>query len=496
MKNKFYNILLILVVVFMLIPNITYATTFSLLDENGTINPSITNNEDLANSDIAVGEVEVYGEAATLLDVDADKFLYAKNYKKRMYPASTTKLMTAIIVLENCEDLSQLVNISYCAVHRVPYSYSIANLYAGEQFTIKQLLDSLLIASANDSAYALAEYVANGGNNYLIDNTEEAQVAFDNSMIKFSEMMNNKAKEIGCLETNFVNPNGIHNDNHYSTAYDLTLIGKYAYSNSIILDIAKKLDGSLPNSSIYNDEERFYTTTNLLINPNKNRYYQYANGLKTGYTDVAQSCIIASAQKDNRNLIVVILHFENNETTPSSRENDCINLFEYGFNNFTVSNLIKSNEIARNLSIVNGNDETKNVDALVEKDLYCLIKNGEALDITPNIEITKAIAPISEGEVIGTISYTIDGKTYTSNLLASHDVYAVDYMNFIIGLIVALLVLILLYVHLNKKTKRKNKNKNNSNNNSRNNSKNKNKNRNRSKTKNNSRGFKENKYIR
>lgn len=457
MKNKLFNILLILVVAFTLISNITYATTFSLLDDNGNINPSVTNEVDTANSDIALGEVQVYAEAATLLDVDSGKFLFAKNYKKRMYPASTTKLMTAIIVLENCEDLSQPVNISYCAVHRVPYSYSIANLYAGEQFTIKQLLDTLLIASANDSAYALAEYVANGGNNYSIENTEESQVAFDNSIAKFSEMMNNKAKEIGCLETNFVNPNGIHNDNHYSTAYDLALIGKYAYNNPTILSIANSLDGTLPNTSYYNDEERFYTTTNLLINPNKNRYYEYANGLKTGYTDVAQSCIIASAKKDNRNLIVVILHFENSDQIDSSRENDCINLFEYGFNNFTVSNLIKSQEIARSISIINGNDETKNVDALVEKDLYCLIKNGEALDITPNIEITKAIAPIAEGEVIGTISYTIDGETYTSNLLASHDVYAVDYMNFILGLSAALIVLILIYIHLNKKSKRKKK---------------------------------------
>ena len=112
-----------------------------------------------------------------------------------MYPASTTKLMTAIIVLEKCNDLSQKVNVSYYSVHSVPDSYSIANLFPNEQFSIKDLLESMLIASANDSAFVLAEYVANGGNNYNLDSSNDSKTAFQNSIQKFSNLMNNKAKK-------------------------------------------------------------------------------------------------------------------------------------------------------------------------------------------------------------------------------------------------------------------------------------------------------------
>ena len=176
-------------------------------------------------------DVEVYAEACSLIDIDSGKVLYEKNSNQVMYPASTTKLMTAIIVLEKCPDLSQIVNISYYSVHSVPYTYSVASIQPGEKFSIKELLTALMVASANDAAYSLAEYVVNNGNNFSIDNSADTKNKFQESISKFSELMNEKAKELGCTNTNFVNPNGVHNENHYSTAYDLSLIGKYAYKS-------------------------------------------------------------------------------------------------------------------------------------------------------------------------------------------------------------------------------------------------------------------------
>ena len=257
---------------------------------------------------------EVFAESAILLDVDSDKILYEKNANKTMYPASTTKLMTAILTMENCKDLDEKALVSYYAVNEVPYSYSIADLRPGEELSIKDLLYALLLPSANDAAYVLAEYMANNGNNYSASDGSANKEKFEQSLAKFSDMMNEKAKSLGCKSTHFVNPNGIHADNHVSSAYDLMLIGKEAYGNSTIRSICKTLKYSLPNTSVYTGETRVVTTTNLLISPDRTGYYEYANGLKTGYTDLAQSCIISSASKGDRNLIAVILH-SNTEST-------------------------------------------------------------------------------------------------------------------------------------------------------------------------------------
>ena len=412
---------------------------------NNNFDASFSNNLNNNVSSSLPDSLNISAEACSLLDVDSGKFLCGKNEYTKMYPASTTKLMTAIIVLEKCDDLSQKVNISYYAVHSVPYSYSIVNLFPNEQFSIKDLLNSLLIASANDSAFALAEYVANNGNNYALDASNDSKIAFQNSIQKFSDLMNQKAKSLGCVNTNFVNPNGIHNDNHYSTAHDLALIGKYAYNNSIIRNIVTKTSGELDNTNIYNGEKRVYSLTNLLLKKGASGYYQYANGLKTGYTDAAKYCIIASAQKNERNLIAVVLHSENTKNAETSRESDCKKLFEYGFNNFTSVKLVKANDTVKNLFILNGDKKSRNVKAICKNDISVLIQKGEALDVTPEIKINKFLAPISKGETLGTVTYSVYGENYTSDIIASDDVFPADYKYVVIILAILLLLLYLIF---------------------------------------------------
>ena len=407
-------------------------------------------------SDGSIAPPEIHADSAVLLDVDSNKILYEKNYKNKMYPASTTKLMTALVTLDKCSDLSEMVKISYYAVHKVPYSYSIANLYPGEEFSVKDLLYALMIPSANDAAYVLAEYIANGGNNYEIDSSNSTKEAFEKSQATFADMMNEKAKELGCENTHFVNPNGIHDDDHYSTAYDLLLMGKQAYANSTIRTIAKTTEYTLDNTSIYTGASRVLKTTNLLLLKSRSGYYEYANGLKTGYTEAAQSCIIASSQKNDRNLIAVVLHSDTTDNSNApTREDDCKSLFEYGFNNFSNSTLIKKDDVADTITISNATNETKSLNALCQNEVKALTVNGEDTNFTPTIEITKTKAPIAQGEVIGKVTYNVRGENFSSDLIAEHDVIAVDYTPYILAGGIAFIVLIFVIIIIKKIKNRK-----------------------------------------
>lgn len=394
-------------------------------------------------------DIPINSEACILMDADFGKVLYEKKSKERMYPASTTKVMTAILTVENC-NLQDKVTVSHWAINSVPATYSLGHISVGQELTVEQLLNITMISSANDAAFVLAEYIANLDNpNYLKDSSNEAKINFNDSIAKFSEMMNNKAKEIGCMDTNFVNPNGIHNENHYSTAYDLALIGKYAYSNSIIKSIVSKEFYNLPENAINNFTN--YKTTNALLKHSSKYYYEYANGLKTGYTDPAGFCIIATAQKDNVNLIAVVLKGKYLDDGTASRETDCQTLFNYGFENFTSTKLINEGDIVKTVNIVNGTTESEKLDLLCTNTLDCLVSAGEVLDITPVINLNNTLAPISKGEVVGTITYTIDDIEYSSNLVASHDVYSSNTKNFILLFVVLFIVFLLIILLLKKK---------------------------------------------
>ena len=391
----------------------------------------------------------VNSEAAILIDAKQGKVLYEKNSTKQMYPASTTKVMTAILTVENC-DLNAEVTVSYWAVNTVPYSYSLGYITPGEVYTVEELLNVTMIASANDAAYVLAEYIANLDNpDYVFETTQTSRDAFDSSIAEFSTMMNNKAKEIGCTNTNFVNPNGIYNDNHYSTAYDLALIGKYAYENAIIKSIGSKASYNLPK----NENHPTYTSTNALLRSTHKYYYEYANGLKTGYTDAAGYCVIATASKDGIDLICVILKGERLSDGTATREADCINLFNYGFDNYKSVQLVNEGDIVRTINIVNGTEDTKKLDVVATTTLNCVVFTDEVVDVTPVIQFNSVLAPIAEGQVVGSITYTVDGVDYKSDLIATHDVYSSNVMNIILALFAVFCVLLVIVTVISIKKK-------------------------------------------
>ncbi len=213
-------------------------------------------------------DVYVDAPVALLMDSASGKILYERNAREKRFPASTTKIMTAILALEN-RKLTDTATVSENAVSTIPYSYTIANLQIGEVLNYEQLLLVLMLPSANDAATVIAEDI--GG-----------------SVEGFASMMNQKAREIGCENTNFVNANGIHHENHYTTAYDLALIGQYAMKNEQFRKIVSSVKYTLPTTEKYDKEDRIFTNNNRLINSNSSNYYQYATGIKTGYTDPAR----------------------------------------------------------------------------------------------------------------------------------------------------------------------------------------------------------------
>lgn len=387
-------------------------------------------------------ELKASSPACILIDSESGKIIYEKNAYEKMYPASTTKIMTAIIAIENC-NLSDIATVSPNAVsiESVPEDYTRADLLAGEKLTIENLLNVLLIPSANDAAIVLAEHVSG-------------------SVENFANEMNKKAKELGCTNTNFVNPNGVHNKDQYTTAYDMALIGKYAMKNKIFRSIVCKTTYTLPSSNKYEKEDRTFKNTNELLSSKKYKY-EYTTGVKTGYTDKALNCIVASAKKDNYEFIAVIFGADKTSTGENERAVDCINMFNYAINNFYEKDIMTENQIVKQIPIKTTNDSEETLDILIEKN----IKVTTAVDIkklTPTITINEKIGtPILKGFVVGKISYNIDGIEYSSNLIAGNNIVSSDILPTVFSVLSIILIISILIslfqIRKNKKSRNKNR---------------------------------------
>ena len=293
-------------------------------------------------------EIKTFSPSCLLMEINTGKILNEKNINEKMYPASTTKLLTAILAVENCK-LDDIATVSHNAISIVPDGYSTAYLKEGEEVSIENLLNVMLIPSANDAANVLAEHISG-------------------SIDEFAKLMNKKAEELGCKNTNFTNPSGIHDNNHYSTASDLAIIGRYAAQNKTISDICSKSYCSLPSSNAYLGSERFFYTTNSLL-LDGSYSYEYATGMKTGYTGEAKDCIVATAYKGGVSYLVVILGGNENSDGSSQRYLDCETLFEYGFNNYSLRTVAEKDSVNKEMQIFGATEETKNLNIIVENSI-------------------------------------------------------------------------------------------------------------------------------
>lgn len=256
----------------------------------------------------------VTAESAILMEVDTGTILYSKNIHQREYPASTTKILTTLIATEQCS-LDEIVTFSHDAVFDTPRDSNHIAMDVGQELNMEQCLNAILIRSANEVSFAVAEHITN---------TTDWSV--------FAGMMNERAKELGCLNSNFVNPNGLPDENHYTTAYDLAMIGRAFFANEMLCKITMTRRLEIPASDTI--PETKLENNNMQLIPGGTYAYENLIGCKTGYTSSARYCLVSCAEKDGMRLICVVLKDE----SPLQYE-DTIALFNYGFSNFAKVNV-------------------------------------------------------------------------------------------------------------------------------------------------------------
>ena len=367
--------------------------------------------------------LNIYSDAVILIENQTGKTLYEKNSEQKMYPASTTKILTAIITIEK-GNLSDKVTVTKSAIAQMKSGYSSAYLSEGEIISIEDLLKVLLVHSANDASNVLAEYISG-------------------SIEDFVNLMNEKAIELGCTNTHFVTTNGLHDDNHYTTAKDLAIITRYCMQNETFRKIVsmKKCVIAATNKS----DERVYKNTNDLINPSSGYYYPSCIGIKTGFTSEAKNCLISACSKNGLQVIAVVLGASITENYKSARYVDSKTLYDYVYSNYSIQNIAKASSVIKTIEVKNATDETKSLDLKLEKELNVLVNNKDKENIQTEIIINdNTSAPIATNAVVGNITYTVGNDKYTINLLASHDVVKKENIILILRISLILIFLILI----------------------------------------------------
>lgn len=347
-----------------------------------------------ANEDI----LNITGEAGLVADEDFGAILYGKNIHEKLFPASTTKIMTAILILEN-SNLSDVVKIDEEVIANTKGSHIALDF--DEELTVKDLVYGLLIASANDASVALAKHQAG-------------------SIDGFVELMNNKAKEIGANNTHFMNPHGLHDENHYTTAYDLLLIAQYAMSNEQFREIVSMPRYIIPQTN--KKEERYILNTNkFLIKTGKMNVngellpisYEGISGVKTGFTDDAGNCLVSYANKNGKGMYTVVLKSNNSEVY-----SDTYKLMNYGYNNFSVKNIATKNEFIENIPLEKSSIPF--IPAVLDKDVYYPIENGSTPDIKRVVKLNENLKlPIKTGDVLGSVDFVVNEKAIGESYIIS-----------------------------------------------------------------------------
>ena len=333
----------------------------------------------------AEGELAQNARSAILVDVDTGTIIFEKNSNEKVAVASLTKMMSQLLILENVESgklkWDEIVKVSSNAAG---YGGTQIYLQPGEEMSVRDLMKGISMASANDATVALAERIAGSEDNFV-------------------KMMMEHAKKLGLKNTNFVNPTGLDEDNHYSTAYDLSLIARELMKHEQIFEF----------SSLYEDYLRVDTPNKFwLVNTNKLvRFYEGADGLKTGFTDNAKYCMAVTAKRGNMRLLAIIL----GEDVSKVRNQETVSLLDYGFNAYEVATIRKKGEVVDKLKFDKAN--VNQVDVVVKNDIGILKKKNEDLKkYTEKIKLDKVNLPIKKGSIVGKLEL-YDGD----NLVCSYD---------------------------------------------------------------------------
>ncbi len=420
--NKFIRIFALMLII---------ATIFSCStvlaeepEDGGDDNTSQQDSGDTADTsgDTQEESTDVYGtldpedfnlEAAMLVDGHSGTILYSQDAKKQIFPASTTKILTALVVLENL-DFGDTIVVPDLGVAGFSSASSLMHLESGETISVKDVFYGMMLESGNDAAYTLAMEISGG-------------------IEEFAELMNEKAVELGMTDSNFVNPHGVHDDNHYTTASDMSKLALAALENEQLVEVMSEEKYVVdPTDKV--DEERVLINTNRLLTTSENNteeeqsfLYPYATGMKTGTTNAAGRCLVASAEKEGRTIIALVFgdHAEDCMSFPYAKK-----LFDYGFEtsyNVTIKEFLEAYPVT---TLVNGaaeGDETLEcVPDIGDDEMITMISGSTFTDeVTVNKIVNSALtAPVEEGEVIGSVTYTMgDRVLYDGDMLAGRNVY-------------------------------------------------------------------------
>lgn len=352
-------------------------------------------------------DVELYSQAYMLINLDDSSYpvVAQKNQDKKMYPASLTKIVTAMVTLNNVKDLQQQVAVSQQAYDiLLGTGAQVAGLKVGEKLTVEQLLYLTMVHSACDASEVLAEFV--GG-------TRDS----------FVKMMNDYAASLGCTGTHFVNPDGLHADDHYTTARDLSLITLDALKNSAFTRIAYTVEYDYGDMTYYN--------TNLMLRPGYlSYYYEYAKGIKTGSTSEAGYCVITTASKDGYNYLAIVLgapviDYNDDGYVEKCSFIDAATLFEWAFDSLKYSTVISKDEVIGEVGVENGKD-ADTLRLVAEKDITAIVPAGlDRSNIVVKVQdMPQSVsAPVKKGDKICTaqIIYA-DEVVAEAQLVAAQDV--------------------------------------------------------------------------
>lgn len=277
-------------------------------------------------------DISVLSEAAIVMEYETGTILYEKNIDEELFPASITKILTCILAVENCE-LDEIVTFSKEAVARNETNgASHIARDVGEQMTLEQCIYATMVASANECAWAVAEHVAG-------------------DIESFADLMNAKVKELGCTHTHFSNPNGLHSPDHYTSAHDMALIARYAYSNEKFRTMFGTKRYVIPPTNKHKEETPMSNHHGLFNNYRSNQYiYPYAVAGKTGFTTEAGSTLVTIAKKEDVTLICVVLKNPGNYM----HYQDTINLFDFAFDNFTTYKIAENYSLRSDTAGSNG----------------------------------------------------------------------------------------------------------------------------------------------
>lgn len=314
-------------------------------------------------------------ECALLMEMSEGRVLYSKNEHAIRYPASTTKILTALVVIESC-DLLQTVTVP---AEAQGVEGSSIYLKKGEKLTVLELLYGLMLRSGNDAATALALHC--GG-----------------TISGFAEMMNQKASSLGCTSSHFVNPSGLPSPDHYTTAFDLALIARAAMQNDTFARIVSTKKISIPWEGMDHDR--------ILINENKMLYnYDGANGIKTGYTVAAGRCLVSSAERDGMTLIAVVLGCR-----PMYEE--CSAMLDHGFENYELKKIISQNDHSGVINVTDGFDDWLDYEA--KEEFYYPLSQNDTVNIKKQMYSTEYPAPVNIGDEVGVLTVFINGDKIKS----------------------------------------------------------------------------------